>query len=1015
MTTTGAGLVKARLQDVEIDIPVLIAPNLREELILGFPWFNSQAAVIDLQRKCIHIGNSDRRTIYFSPIQPTMPEAPPNVDETAILSTIPPNHRDMMQRTLRDFKELFSTSHRPNRTTATKHTIRLRDTKPCRVPPYRYSPEKKRIIAEQVEEMLANEVIRPSTSEYNSPIVLVKKKDGKMRFCVDYRKLNSKTEDEVSLLPPIYESLKELGSARIFTTLDLKSGYWQVEMAEESKHLSAFITPEGAAYEFNVMPFGLKNSPTTFQKMMTQEVLIGFLHKFVRVYLDDVIIYSDTWEEHHKHVRQVFERLQQYSLKLAPEKCVFGASTLPFLGHILTETGNKPQEGHIDAIRAATPPKTRKQLRQFLGLINWLRDYVPRCAELIAPLTDLLSTKRTYRWDLKAQEAFERVKNELSRPLHLHRPDFKLPFTLQTDASGEGISAVLHQEHPTGRRVITYASSRFNAAERRYHINEQECLAVVWAVKKFRPFLEDRKFTLKTDSRALLWLDRTKDARSKLTRWALLLQEFKFEVQHCPGKENELPDALSRSPENRLIDPEIVDETRLIPEYNNPPTSKQIDSAVCLFQTMAATDPADATNPVVVDVQNAQQQDETVAQLVQKWTRMREEGPAENEDDAILQLYSNNDGYLRRRLADQEVLVVPNAAKLRVLYEYHDCTTAGHPSADETIRAIESRFYWNALRKDAREYVRACPICTCYKRGPRQGRAPLRPHQPTKPFEVLSVDLIGPLPKSRSGKRNIIVCTDLCTRWVEAIAVGATPTKAIVRFLESLFCRFGYPKSVLTDNGPQFRSAVWRDAVRRWDATHWTTPVYHPRANPVERRNQEIKKGLRIHLADSDTTRWDERLNDVLFNIRSRRNAATGYSPARALFGKELSRPGDWRENHEIENETREERIINIQANEQRYREGRYANDDPMPITYHPNELVLIKSHPLSDKPFAARWLGPYPVVRTAGPTAYWIQRGGGSPVKYHLDQLRRYTIGQVEHPAAPEEVPQPGTSRECQ
>jgi hypothetical protein len=345
----------------------------------------------------------------------------------------------------------------------------------------------------------------------------------------------------------------------VFSAIDLKSGYWQIPMDKASKHLTAFATPDGATYQYRVMPFGLKNAPATFQKLMTR-VLEGHLGKFAHVYLDDIIIFSRDHREHLVHLRLILERLQEYGLRCATEKCRFGVTELPYLGHIVGGNHNRPQPKHLEQIRSAPTPTTRKQLQSFLGLANWVRDYVPRFAELAAPITDLLNKKGRYRWTEEAQQAFEALKEAMSRPLHLHRPDPRKRFFLQTDASGVGIAAVLYQEEEDRRLVISHASAKLNQTQQKDHINEQECLAIVWAVRRYRAYLEDQEFTLRTDNKALLWLNTAKNSNAKLTRWALLLQEFKFQVEHCPGKSNQLPDLLSRDPTG----PELTEEAESV-------------------------------------------------------------------------------------------------------------------------------------------------------------------------------------------------------------------------------------------------------------------------------------------------------------------------------------------------------------------------------------------------------------------------------------------------------------------
>jgi hypothetical protein len=321
----------------------------------------------------------------------------------------------------------------------------------------------------------------------------------------------------------------------------LKSGYWQVPLSEESKQYTAFSTSDGGLYQFRIMPFGLKGAPSTFQRLMCQEVLPGHLRKFAMVYLDDIIIYSQSHDEHLKHLRLVLERLQIHGLCCAPQKCHLGAKKINYLGRVVTDQGNyqagTPSPADPERCAAKGPAVAQK----FLG--------------------DFLAQKKPYRWGTPEQEAFESVKGALSASLMLHRPDPNKTFVLQTDASGVGMAAALYQEDGADRRVISYSSARFNPTERRYHSNEQECLAVVWAMRRYRPYLEDKQFTLRTGNKALVWLQQKKDQCAKLTRWAIELQGYQCTIQHCPGRENQLADILSRDPEKRLPQDEDLSDT----------------------------------------------------------------------------------------------------------------------------------------------------------------------------------------------------------------------------------------------------------------------------------------------------------------------------------------------------------------------------------------------------------------------------------------------------------------------
>jgi transposase InsO family protein len=606
-----------------------------------------------------------------------------------------------------------------------------------------------------------------------------------------------------------------------------------------SKYLTAFATPDGATYQYRVMPFGLKNAPATFQKLMAC-VLSGLLGKCAHVYLDDIIVWSATYEEHIGHLRQVFERLQEFGLRCALKKCRFGVSELPYLGHIVGRDGNRPQERHLVQIRDAVPPRTKKQLQRFLGLANWVREYVPMFATIAAPLTDLLVLKKTLRWTDAAQKAFDKLKTAIDQPLLLHRPDASREYVLQTDASGLGVAAVLYQERNGLRNIISFSSARLNDAQRRYHINEQECLAVVFAIKKYRPYLEDKPFLLGTDNKCLLWLNGAKDSNAKLTRWSLLLQEFNFRIEHCPGKNNELPDVLSRQPE----DVEIPDDTEDVDRMLVP---KRKDEATAATERVCAIDV-----PTLMDeVKGIQLADPEFPKVLERWRRIREEGPQEPGERKFAEIYDVLDGHLVKRDGQKILLWVPEAARERVLHEFHDVPEAGHPGYEETLRSILGQYTWPTASRDVRTYVKNCLICATTKRGPIQPGAPLRAYDPERPWQTIAVDFMGPYAITREGNKYILVVTDLFTRWVEAFPVKGATTKTTVKLLENeVFCRWGYPQAVITDNGTQFRSNRFKRACHRWRIRHWLTANYHPRANPTERRNhaghEKRRRGVQL-------------------------------------------------------------------------------------------------------------------------------------------------------------------------
>ena len=554
----------------------LISDNLTSDLTLGKTWLKAQRVVHDHGLDCLYIGVNSRQRVYLTRDDNALPDSNqiPNELPGDISHGFPEEHAPKLEKLLRDYADIFLGNGPLRQTRFSEFDIELLDKKPFRIAPYRYSPEKKRAIQSQVREMLAEGLIEPSVSPYSSPIVMVRKKDGRFRFCVDYRRLNAVTESRAQNLPIIQEVVKDFGNAKIFSTLDLKSGYWQIPLVPRAKPYTAFATPDGGLYQWRVMSFGLKNATGCFNDFVSQEVLCGYMNTFVRSYLDDFMVYSESWEEHLVHLNLIFERLRIYNLTCSLEKCFFGHRDLEFLGYRITSSGNEAKTEHVRAIIDAPTPHNRRDLRKFFGICGWLREFIPDFARHALPLTAHLSAKSAWRWTAKEQQAFDAIKRAFSAPLVLHRPDPGKPFVLQTDASAEGMGAVLFQlAHDGERRIIAYASAKFTKTEKKYHSNEQECLAVFWALRRFSRYLEDGRFTLRTDNRALTWLNNIKDGKGKLHRWAIYLRSFDFKVEHIAGKHNELPDALSRQPDDNCFSDDTQNIESLLPPENRAPVA----------------------------------------------------------------------------------------------------------------------------------------------------------------------------------------------------------------------------------------------------------------------------------------------------------------------------------------------------------------------------------------------------------------------------------------------------------
>ena len=469
------------------------------------------------------------------PCQPPLPEC------------LSPLQQQQLNELFKEFQDVFSQGDDDlGNTPLLKHGIETHGP-PLRQPYRRQNPAVCREEMTQVQQMLSSNVIRPSNSPWASPVVMVRKKDGSLRFCVDFRQLNAATVKDAHPLPRIDDLLDALHGAKWFSTLDLKSGYWQVPISEQDKAKAAFRTSSGQLFEFNQVTFGLCNAPATFSRLMDR-VLAGLHWETCLFYLDDIIVFSSTWEEHLARLCEVFERLRHAKLKLGAAKCTFTAKEVSYLGHRVTEEGLLPDPSLLAPIRDIPPPKTTTEVRSFLGLAGYYRRYVKGFAAIAAPLYALTRKDAVFHWSEDCQSAFNQLKTRLTTSPITAFPDFSQEFRLYTDASTAGLGAILAQVRDGKERIICCASRALNKAEKSYPATKLECLAIVWAVAKFRPYLMAMPFEVFTDHYALQWLKMMRTGSALLHRWSAALEEYDFTVRHRPGKVQTHVDGLSRLP-----------------------------------------------------------------------------------------------------------------------------------------------------------------------------------------------------------------------------------------------------------------------------------------------------------------------------------------------------------------------------------------------------------------------------------------------------------------------------------
>lgn len=834
-----------------------------------------------------------------------------------------------------------------------RHKIDTGDHPPIRKNPYRLPHALKSVVNEQISDMQNKGIVRPSDSPWASPVVIVSKKspDGspKYRFCVDYRALNTITRKDAYPLPNIVETLDALSGSEYFTTLDLCSGYHQVDVEPSDIEKTAFSVP-GQHYEFTKMPFGLCNAPATFQRLM-DSMLVGIKGEEALVYLDDIIIFSKNIEQHATRLGRVLQILYESNLYVQLSKCNFAVREVEYLGHIVSNEGIKPDHKKIDAIANYPKPQNIRDVRSFLGLVGYYRRFIKDFAQKAKPLTELIKKDKPFKWEEAQEEAYKFFTTALCTEPVLKYPDFSKPFVLSTDASNTAIGAVLSQVHHGQEHPIAYASRQLNKAESNYSTTEKELLALIWATKYFRCYLYGRKFTAVTDHAALRWMLSLKDPSSRLTRWALRLSEFDYEVVHKPGRKHANADALSRH----------------VNVIATPLISRQ-------------------------EISREQQQDE----FCLKHIRQTGNGYKINEDGLLYNI-------------EQETprLVIPRALVSQIISNHHDTIFSGHQGVKRTLGIIRGRFYWPTMVKDIEEYVGKCISCSQRKPGSRN-LAPLGKISPvTEPFELVSLDIVGPLPVSRNGNKYLLTFIDYLTRYCEAIPIPNQTAEVIAHeFVTKIITRYGVPKRLLTDQGRNFVSTLFKSTCTLIGVKKIQTTPYHPQCNGMIERLHKSLADMISHFVAADGKNWDEVLPYALMAYRSAPHSLTGYSPYMLLFGREMRLPTldnlsetnqlDESVQFELEvlqdklNQVRTQAIQNSEKHKQKYKE--HYDKKQRFKAYTIGDFVYLHDPTSKRGPrrkFAKTWKGPFEIIEVISDFNYKIRLKNGEQLIVHFNRLK--------------------------
>jgi transposase InsO family protein len=869
------------------------------------------------------------------------------------------------------------------------HRIELTQTSPPTLRPvYRMSPAELDELKKQLDELIAAGFIKPSKSPFGAPVLFVKKKDGSMRMCVDYRDLNQITVKNRYPLPRFEELFDRLKGAKYFSKIDLRSGYHQVRIHEQDIHKTAFRTRYGH-YEFLVLPFGLTNAPATFMHLM-QSIFQPHLDQFVIVFLDDILIYSKSLEDHRKHVRKVLQLLRENQLYAKKSKCEFFQQSISFLGHVVSGKGISMEEDKVKAIKEWPVPTTVTAIRSFLGLAGYYRRFVKEFSKIAMPLTDLLRNRIKFDWTELQQNSFVQLKQAISSAPVLIIPDDSLPYLVTTDASGFAVGATLNQDQGNGFQPIAFLSHKMNDHEKNYPVHEQELLAIIIALKEWRHYLHGRRFKIHTDHQSLRYLSTQPHLSSRQVRWSEFLSQFDYEIEYKQGKLNVAADALSRREDLQTGVP------------NKQSLNSLTESSLTL------------TDSLIHQIKAAYSLDPICNSLLSHPTQLP---PHYRIDNGLL--YCSSQLYIPS--SDQ--------IKAQLLTEAHDSAVGGHLGVVKTIDTLSRLYYWPRMSEDVREYIKSCQSCLGNK--PRNDNPPGLLHPippPPKRWQQVSMDLITQLPPTRTGYDAIYVVVDKYSKMIHCIPTTTTVTAPQ---LASLFFReivrlHGVPTSIISDRDPRFTSSFWSELWKRLGTKLAMSTAYHPQTDgQTERANRTIEDILRAYVNNKQDD-WDQHLTAVEIAYNNSKQISTGFSPYYLNYGQHPTFPinllnqqfsicgnaavEDYLEQLFADLFRAEENIKSSQEN-QRIQADKHRKN----VEFEVGQSVWLSTADLRLRmkitpKFTQRWIGPFTIKRKLSPLNYELELPATFSIHpvFHISKLRLHHPSERFDPHRSSSPPRP-------
>ena len=838
-------------------------------------------------------------------------------------------------------------------------------------PPYRLPPAQLEVMRRNIDELLKAGLIRPSVSPYGSPVLFVKKKDGSLRMCIDYRALNNITIKNAAPLPRIDDILDQLKGSKYFSIIDLRSAYHQIRLREEDIPKSAFRTRYGH-FEFRVLTFGFTNAPATFQTLMN-DIFRDVIDKYVTVYLDDILIYSVNEEEHKKHLELVLSRLRDHKLYAKLEKCEFVRHEVEYLGYMISQSGISPVPKKVEAIKQWPIPTTRTEVRSFLGFVNFYRRFIKSYSKISSPLTDLTKVSVPFRWTPEAQASFEKLKEALITFPILQCPDFTLPFRVETDCSGFALGCVLLQDQGNGWLPVAYESRKLTDAERRYPVHEQELLAFVHALKHWRHYLLGRHFDAYTDHHSLQYFQTQQQLSGRRARWSDLLQEFDVTIHYKKGATNIVADAISRRPDLQ-INSTYISAAPFNEDEISPATQDQVQGWMLIRSLLTRNSPLSSSEEIICKNFSVHNQ----------------------------LLYRNN-----------RLCIPPGNIRRELLKSCHDVPTAGHPGVTRTYAKLARQYYWPRMYQAVERFVASCDTCQRVKPSNQPSSGLLQPLPvPERNWSSISMDFIVDLPPSTTGTNALFVVVCRLSKQAHFIPTRTSATAQDIAklFVSNVFRHHGLPSSIVSDRDPKFVSHFWSALMSLLSIERKMSSSYHPQTDgQTEIINRQIEQMIRCYISHK-MDNWEEILPLLEFAYNDSVSQSTSFTPFYLNLGYDPSSTSFIGPLPSCSVPTSSEFVEHLRTvisaakdslEAARERAVRYANRHRRDEQFAVDDYVLLSSeHVLPDtlkrRPSAKlqpRFFGPFKVLKRIGPVAYRLDlpRSCHFHPTVHVSRLKKY------------------------